>query len=283
VLRVLKVLADQWSYGDQPQLHAIDFQPLVSEMQAKTQPRYWQVLLKRLMYRTAGAIAEQTNALGIVTGEAVGQVSSQTLQNLYVISQAAARPLLRPLLGFNKEEIIAHARRIGTYEISAAVDEYCALAPRHPATRAPLEIVLKEEEKLDHTVLEQAIHGRRILDLKSHDPDEFAAPEIETQEIPPGAVIIDLRSPSAYRAWHYPDAIYLDFFKALKEYATLDRKRTYVLYCELGLKSAHLAERMREAGYRAFHFKGGIKDLMRYAIERNLVPPDLLPSSAFLD
>ncbi|OGF57350.1 MAG: tRNA 4-thiouridine(8) synthase ThiI [Candidatus Fraserbacteria bacterium RBG_16_55_9] len=282
VLRVLKILSDNWSYGDRPQLHSIDFQPLVKEMQAKTQSRYWQVLLKRLMYHAAEQVARERHSLGIVTGEAIGQVSSQTLQNLYVISQTAKLPVLRPLVGFNKEEIIAHTRRIGTYEISAAVDEYCAIVPRHPATRAPLEIVLAEEEKLDLALLERTIAEREVLDLKTLDPEELASPEMEIEEILEGAVVIDLRSPASYRVWHYPSAIYMDFFKALEGFATLDRDRTYVLYCELGLKSAHLAERMCQAGYRAFNFKGGMKNLLRYAVERDLVSPALLPMSDFL-
>jgi thiamine biosynthesis protein ThiI len=282
VLRVLKVLADRWSYGDRPRLHAIDFQPLVQEMQSKTQSRYWQVLLKRLMYRAAERVARESNHLGIVTGEAIGQVSSQTLQNLSVISQVSGLPVLRPLLGFNKEEIIAYSRRIGTYEISAAVEEYCAIVPRHPATRASLHPVLAEEEKFDLALLEQAVAERRILELRSLDPEAWTAPEGEIEEIPKGATVIDLRSPSAYRVWHYPDAVHMDFFQALEDFSTLDRGRTYVLYCELGLKSADLAERMRQAGYRAFNFKGGMRSLMRYAVERDLVAPELLPTSAFL-
>lgn len=283
VLRVLKVMSERWSYGDQPQLHAIDFQPIVQEMQAKTQSRYWQVLLKRCMYRAAVRVSKELKSLGIVTGEAVGQVSSQTLQNLYVISQSTDLPILRPLLGFNKEEIIAHSRRIGTYEISATVDEYCAIVPRHPATRASLETVLAEEEKLDFAILERSISERKIFHLKALGPEELASHEIEMEEIFEGANVIDLRSPAAYRIWHYPGAIYMDFFQALEGFSALDRERVYVLYCELGLKSAHLAERMHDLGYRAFHFKGGIKSLMQYAVKRDLVSPELLPTSVFLE
>ncbi len=283
VLHVLKILSDQWSYGDRPRLHAIDFQPLMKELQERTQPRYWQILLKRLMYRAAEQVAQETHSLGIVTGEAIGQVSSQTLQNLHVISQVARLPVLRPLLGYNKEEIIAQARRIGTYELSAAVAEYCAIVARHPATRASLKAVLAEEERLDLGMLEQAVAHRSVFDLRTLKAQAFSSPGIEIEEIPQGAVVLDLRSPASYRTWHYPGALSLDFFKALEDYRTLDRTRTYVLYCELGLKSAHLAELMRKAGYRAFHFKGGLKNLMRYAVEKDLVPPELLPTSALFE
>ncbi|MCS6936552.1 MAG: tRNA 4-thiouridine(8) synthase ThiI [Candidatus Bipolaricaulota bacterium] len=281
VLRVVKRLASDWSYGDRPRLYALDFQPLVRELQAKVHKSYWQLLLKRLMYRAAERVAKQHHCTGIVTGEAIGQVSSQTLRNLAVLSQAVRVPLWRPLLGFNKDEIIALARRIGTYEISATVEEYCAILPQRPVTRASLRAVLAEEEKLDLGLLERAFAELKLYDVHRVDPDSLSLPEIEIEEIPEGAVVIDLRSPSAYQAWHYPGAIYMDFFQALREFTKLDRSRVYVLYCELGLKSAHLAEEMRAAGYRAFHFKGGFPKLIRHALARDLVPPELLPPSAW--
>lgn len=281
VLKVAQVLASRWSHGDHPRLHSIDFQPLVKDLQAKAQPRYWQVLLKRLMYRAAARLTDQTHRIGIVTGEAIGQVSSQTLQNLAVISQATTAPLWRPLLGFNKDEIIALARRIGTYEISETVEEYCALLPKRPATSASLKAVLAEEQKLDFSLLERAVAEGKVYDLLSLDPDALVSAEIEIATIPDTAIVIDLRSPATYKTWHYPNAIYMDFFQALQEYQNLDRARIYVLYCELGIKSAHLAEEMREAGYQAFHFKGGLNNLMRYALERDLVPPEILPPSAW--
>ena len=121
VLRVAQVLAQRWSYGDRPNLHAIDFGDVARELQAKTARRFWQVLLKRLMLRAASRVADERRAAAIVTGEAVGQVSSQTLQNLAVISRATRKTILRPLVGFNKDEIIAVAERIGTFELSKVV------------------------------------------------------------------------------------------------------------------------------------------------------------------
>lgn len=280
VLRVLKIISDRWSYGDRPTLHVLDFQPLVKELQSKTKARYWQVLLKRLMVRAAERVARESRGRGIVTGEALGQVSSQTLPNLDVISQVTRMSLLRPLLGFDKEEIIARARRIGTYELSAAVDEYCALVPSRPATRASLQDVLVQEAQFDLDVLERIITERDVHDLRALDPETFLEPEFELEEIPEDATVIDVRTRSAYDSWHYPGAIHLEFFKALDEFEKLDRDKTYVVCCEVGLKSAHLAERMRWAGYRAYNFKGGMKNLVQYALERDLVPLEEMPSYA---
>ena len=278
-LHVAQVLADRWSYGSSPRLYSLDFGPIAAQIQERVHPRYWQVILKRFMYRAAEHLARQFNLIGIVTGESLGQVSSQTLQNLTVISQVTTAPLWRPLLGFNKDEIIALARRISTYEYSVAVSEYCALLPRGPATAAPLKAVLAEEEKLDLSVLDRALETMRTYEVRALDT--LAPPQIEIEEIPSDAVVIDLRSPQSYRAWHYPGAIFKDFLSALKEYPSWDKSRVYVLYCEVGLKSAHLAELMRHAGFTVFHFKGGFSALVQYALERGLIPPEILPASAW--
>jgi len=262
-LRVMKVLADRWSFGARPHLHAVDFAGISRELQARSHPRYWQVILKRWMLRAAEAIAQERGAQAIVTGEAVGQVSSQTLVNLRTIGQATTLPLLRPLVGSNKDEIIARARQIGTGELSALVDEYCALVPRQPATRAKLDVVLRQEAEMDPSVLEKALAERQVLDLRALDPDASGMPELEVKEVPEGACLIDLRTRREYESWHPPEALHLEFGHALEAYPSFARDRTYVLYCEYGLKSAHLAERMQQAGLRAFHLRGGTRALRR--------------------
>jgi len=263
VLRVAKVLADRWSYGDQPRLHAIDFGVVSEALRAQSRARYWQVLLKRAMLRAAEIIVRERRASAIVTGEAVGQVSSQTLPNLAVISRATNETILRPLVGSNKEEIIDTARLIGTYDVSKIVREYCAMVPTRPATAATLEAIEAEEAGLDPSVVEAAVAARRIFKLRELDLATLGFPDLEVKRIPQGATVIDLRSKSEYQGWHWPDALQLDFGRALHSYASFDRSKTYVLYCEIGLKSAHLAEFMRKEGLRAFHVPGGLKTLRK--------------------
>jgi tRNA uracil 4-sulfurtransferase len=276
-LRVMKVIADRWSYGTRPRLHELDFQPLAAEIQAKALPRHWQLLLKRLMLQAGERLALRGGAAGLVTGDAVGQVSSQTLQNLAVVSQAArALPLLRPLLGFNKDEILALARQAGFHDPAAAVKEYCALVPRRPATRAALADVLREEAALDLDLLQRAVAGRRMHDLRGLDPDALAPSHLAIDHLPAGATLIDLRSAAAFRAWHYPGALHLDFARALAAYGSLPRDRAYVLVCEVGLKSADLAERMQRQGLSAHHLQGGVKELMALAERERLLAPALL-------
>jgi thiamine biosynthesis protein ThiI len=102
------------------------------------------------MYRIAEQIAEKEKAQGIVTGESIGEQASQTLQNLYVLNDAARKyPVFRPLLGFDKTETEALAKKINTFETSIRRVKGCTAAPKKPATKAKIEEVRKEEENLD--------------------------------------------------------------------------------------------------------------------------------------
>lgn len=266
VLKVMKVIAERWSYGYRPRLFEVDFQPLVAELQAKNHPRNWQVVLKRLMLQAGERIARRTRNLALITGEAMGQVSSQTLQNLAVINQAVkSLPVLRPLVGFNKDEILGLARKAGIFDLSSAVGEYCALVPKRPATRASLNEVLRGEAAMAPELLEDLPAARTTYELRSLDETLLAPTGLETGAIPEGATVLDLRSSSAYQTWHYPGALHLDFQRALELWPSLARDREYVLVCEVGLKSAHLAELMQHAGFRAQNFRGGLKDLLALA------------------
>jgi thiamine biosynthesis protein ThiI len=282
VLRVMKLVAERWSFGYRPKLHAVDLQPLVERLREQTDPRYWQVVLKRLMLHAANLVARQTRAEALVTGEAVGQVSSQTLRNLRAITEVAELPVLRPLVSADKEEIVALARKIGTYELSAAVAEYCALQARRPATHAKVGAVRAEEGKLDLEAIAAAVAAREVVDLKGLDLATLGDPALAVDAIPEGAAVLDLRSREAFAGWHWPGAEQRDYFAALRDWPGLDRGRRWVFYCEVGLKSAHLAELMRSAGFSAWHIQGGVRQLLRQQTAEDPALKALL-SPALLD
>jgi len=266
VLKVMKHIATQWSHGYSPRLHEVDLAPLIAELRDKVQPHHWQIVLKRIILRAGAAVAHRGGRLALITGDAIGQVSSQTLQNLAVISQASpAIQVLRPLLGFNKEEILEVARRIGVHDLAAVVAEYCDLNPPKPTTRAALKDVLRDEAHLDPDRIGRQVDERQIFDLGQVDPEAVAAPVPEVDCLPPGATLLDLRQKPAFQSWHYPGALHLNLPQALAAYRSFARDRPYVLVCEVGLKSAHLAEQMKEAGFEAYQLKGGLKGLMELA------------------
>jgi thiamine biosynthesis protein ThiI len=109
------------------------------------------VLYRRFMVRIAEVLAGRTRAKALVTGESLGQVASQTLDNLSVIDEAARGPVLRPLVGMDKEEITIQARRIGTFEVSTLPDQDCCqlFVPKSPATAAKLAEIQRAETALD--------------------------------------------------------------------------------------------------------------------------------------
>ncbi|MCY3765029.1 MAG: tRNA 4-thiouridine(8) synthase ThiI [Gemmatimonadetes bacterium] len=132
-------------------------------------PGYRVVLYRRAMLRIAEAIAEREGAQALVTGESVGQVASQTLSNMRAIEEATPLPLLRPLSGDNKEEIIDLARRIGTYDISIEPYEDCCtvFVPKHPETRANLKTVREIEPGLDlPPLIERALKETDVMTVK---------------------------------------------------------------------------------------------------------------------
>ena len=253
------------SYGYRPRLIEVDLRPMVTGLQTSTEARYWQVILKRLMLKGAEEIARRRGVNTLVTGDSVGQVSSQTLQNLAVISEATALPILRPLVGFNKQEIVDISRRIGTFELSSAVAEYCALNPKRPATRATREQVEAQESALDLEPLEIAVSQAEEWNLRRLPSTALGPLELETREIPPEAVVVDLRPRAAFDRWHYPGARHKDFAEALKSPDSFDASRSYVLYCELGLKSGHLVEVLKSRDITALHLPGGEKDARHLA------------------
>jgi thiamine biosynthesis protein ThiI len=270
VLQVAKVLADDWSFGTNPRLHVIDFAEPLRDLRENVKEGYWQLALKRLMYRAASQVALDSDAMAIITGEAVGQVSSQTLTNLRVLDPAASLPLFRPLLGFDKDEIIERARVIGTASLSEQVKEYCAITPGRPITASKMERLDAEEAKLDRSLLDAAVAARKVLDLRGITPADMVAPYLFTEDVPAGAHIIDCRPLAQYRAWHLKGAERRDEWELLRDFKKLDRNITYVLYCAHGIQTAYIAEKMQRTGYEAYSFRGGLRGVMAYAKKQGL-------------
>lgn len=150
-------------------LYLVGFAPVQEEILSLTPSELRMILYRRSMVRIAMAVARRERAEALLTGESLGQVASQTLTNLSVIDQAATVPILRPLIGADKEEIMSRARQIGTYDLSAQPYEDCCslMVARHPATHARLEDVLRLEEAMELAALEEAaLAEAEIVDLK---------------------------------------------------------------------------------------------------------------------
>ncbi|GAB6946721.1 tRNA 4-thiouridine(8) synthase ThiI [Vulcanisaeta sp. JCM 16161] len=255
-LRVSHALFSRWSIGYDPRLFIIDCSPLINEFRTRVNPHMWSVLFKRVLYEVASRIAKTMGALGLVTGESLGQVSSQTLHNLMAIEHGIDMPIYRPLIGLDKDDIVDYARRIGTYEESMRTEEFCAIFSEKPRTRVTIEELNNEFNKLDqgliNNLLSSVVTLRASAASKVIDELMLGTSNVEIDHVPEDAVVIDLRSRDEYETWHYPGAINVDINKLVSTVESMGRDRVYVLYCSRGLSSRWGALELRRLGFKAF-------------------------------
>ncbi len=128
--------------------------------------KYTCVFCKRTLLRYAEKIAQKEGADAIVMGDSLGQVASQTLKNIRVVDDAIKIPILRPLIGYDKEDVIKIAREIGTYDFSILATDGCSAVPKKPSTMAKLEKIIQEEGKIDVSKLvKKALDSLQLLKI----------------------------------------------------------------------------------------------------------------------
>ena len=138
------------------------------EIVAHAPAPYRVVLYRRLMVRIAGELALANRCWALVTGDSLGQVASQTPENLAVVEEAAELPLLRPLIGMDKLEITDQAQRIGTFTTSIEPDQDCCslFVPRHPSTKTRIDDIRRIERSLDvGTLVKQGLDKAELCDF----------------------------------------------------------------------------------------------------------------------
>ncbi|MGB9816343.1 MAG: tRNA sulfurtransferase [Desulfurococcaceae archaeon] len=257
--QVAKALASNWLYGYKPRFILVDFRDVIAEISRRTKWSFRQVVLRALMYIASTRLASKLGYDAVVTGEAIGQASSQTLRNLSAIERAAGASMmiLRPLLGYDKDEIIALSRKIGLYDYSSKVTETCAIAPLRVETGASLDEVREELSKIDLTIIDKALSDYKVVSVLEASPDEaIPRSDVEIDFIPEDAVIIDARSESERRNNPIEKAIPIEEVNV----KNLPRDKVLIFICETGGKSYLLAKTLREEGFRAYSFKGGARN-----------------------
>jgi thiamine biosynthesis protein ThiI len=149
--KVVALSQELKKYGSATKMFLIPFAEIQKEIIMKTPERFRVILYRRMMMRIAEALAIRERCYALITGDSIGQVASQTLENILAVSEAANLPIFRPLIGLDKEEIMQKAKLIGTYDISIQPHDDCCtrLMPKKPETRAKLLEVLEAEKELD--------------------------------------------------------------------------------------------------------------------------------------
>ena len=150
-------------------VHIVPFTEIQEEIRRKCPEEYFTLIMRRFMMRLAEAVAKRAGAKALITGESLGQVASQTMMALAATDDVASMPVLRPLIGMDKVDIIRMAREIGTYDTSILPYEDCCtvFTPRHPATRPKVEDVRAAEGRLDvEGLMARALEGEEWIWVK---------------------------------------------------------------------------------------------------------------------
>lgn len=237
---------------------SIDFAPVVAEILERVDNGLMGVVLKRQMLRAAEIVADRLNTAAIVTGEALGQVSSQTLSNLSVIDEATRKLVLRPLIVMDKQDIINIAQQIGTADIARSMPEYCGVISVKPTVKADRGAIAAAEAELDSSLIEQQVSAANVVDVR--DIGEAAAARVESvatiSEVGKNMTVLDIRatdvqelSPLSPEQLGAP-VTHIPFFRLASKFAELDPDTTYLLYCDKGVMSQIQALYLQEQGFR---------------------------------
>ncbi len=253
VKQVACYLWERYGLSHRVQFITVPFEEVVAEIIRSVDNSHMGVILKRMMLRAAEQVAEELEASALVTGEAIAQVSSQTLANLNVIDSVTDMLVLRPLITTDKHEIIRIARQIGTEEFAKNMPEYCGVISRNPKTRARKDRVEHEEGKFDFSVLERAVANRVRINIDEIMNTVVSIDDVEAVQIPSTRdVIIDIRHPDEEerQPLHLTnnEVLKIPFYELNSALEDLDPAKRYLLYCDKGVMSQLHASHLKAAG-----------------------------------
>ena len=233
----------------------IPFQKVVEQIISKVDPSQMGVILKRMMLRAATAVADKMEIQALVTGEAIAQVSSQTLTNLSVINSVTDMLVIRPLITMNKQDIIKIASEIGTEEFSKKIPEYCAVISKKPTTRANPDRITYEESKMDFSILDSAIknlHNQSIMEIMSQTTATFNKTAL-ISKLKGNDIVVDIRHATEKDIKPLKienhEHLEIPFYNLEGEVPKLNNKYRYLLFCDKGIMSRLHAEYLFDKKY----------------------------------
>ncbi|MXP49009.1 tRNA 4-thiouridine(8) synthase ThiI [Pantoea sp. Eser] len=256
VRQVANYLWNRFGRSHRVRFVAINFEPVVGEILEKVDDGQMGVVLKRMMVRAASMIAERYGVHALVTGEAVGQVSSQTLTNLRLIDNASDTLILRPLISHDKEHIIKVAREIGTEDFASTMPEYCGVISKSPTVKAVKAKIEAEEQNFDFDILNRVVEEATNVDIHTiAEQTEEEVVEVETvASLGDNDIVLDIRAideqeenPLKLNATEVKS---LPFYKLSSQFGDLDQNRNWLLYCDCGVMSRLQALYLHEQDYR---------------------------------
>ncbi|MFC3023062.1 tRNA uracil 4-sulfurtransferase ThiI [Vibrio zhugei] len=255
VKQVAHYLWNKYGSSAKVRFLSIDFEPVVAEILEKVDDGQMGVVLKRMFMRAAAMVAEKFGIQALVTGEALGQVSSQTLTNLRLIDNVTDTLILRPLITWDKQDIINVARQIGTEDFAKTMPEYCGVISRKPTVKAVKGRIEAEEANFDFSILDDVVYNARQMDIRDIAKEsQEAVPEVEmVTDINEAAIVLDIRSSEEEE--EHPlelegvEVAHIPFYKLSTKFGDLDQSKTYLLYCTQGVMSRLQALYLKEQGF----------------------------------
>ena len=248
-------LWDRFASSHRVRFVTIPFEPIVGQILERTHHGVRGVILKRMMMSVGSLVAKKFDAEALVTGESLGQVSSQTLRNLTHIDNVCDVLLLRPLVTADKQDIIDKSRQIGTIGFAESMPEYCGVISDHPNVCPSASFVEEEEAKMDSDLVQKAFESMKVVDINDIPKDTTKLKtEVETvSELLSNDVVLDVRAPDdvekAPLTVEGHEVITMPFYKTASDFHTLDQIKTYALYCDQGVMSLMQAKQLKEKGY----------------------------------
>lgn len=234
----------------------VPFEETIGQILEKTHHGVRGVILKRMMMRVGSILAKKFKCEALVTGESLGQVSSQTLRNLTHIDDVCEVLLMRPLITSDKQEIVDESREIGTIGFAETMPEYCGVISDHPNVCPEKDFVEEEEAKMDvEALVQKAVDNAVDIDISSvpEDTNRLKTEVEEVYTLRAGEVVVDVRSPDDVEkapltvAEH--EVVVMPFYRTAKDFGALDMHKTYALYCDQGVMSLMQARQLKEMGY----------------------------------
>ena len=233
---------------------SVPFEEVLGDILENVDNGHMGVVLKRMMFKAAEQVADQLELDTLVTGEAISQVSSQTLTNLAVIDKATSKLVVRPLITEHKQDIISTAVEIGTAEFAENMPEYCGVISVNPKTRAKLGRVEHEEGRLDASLLQRAV--QRATRVTMDKVLDELGKDVQVEEVHaalPGQVVIDIRHPDEVDEQPLElagiEQLTVPFYAINGRFKDFDPNRQYLLYCDQGIMSKLHAHHLMHEGY----------------------------------
>jgi len=243
VKQVSYYLWDRFSASHKVKFITVPFEGVVGEILEKVDNSQMGVVLKRMMMRAAERVAKRMKVQALVTGEALGQVSSQTLTNLSIIDKTVDMLIMRPLVAYDKQDIIDISAKIGTKQFAEVMPEYCGVISNKPTVKAVMSKIEAEEEKFDFAVLEKALEDSVMMDIRdiATETQETVA-EVETVNgFSSDDILLDIRSPDEEDMNPLEvdgvEVIHMPFYKLATKFGDLDQTKQYLFYCDRGVMS----------------------------------------------